>query len=458
MIRKAITAALIAALLSTQLAGCGNEISKDENTEITRETSSQSAESSESSSESAARVSVSEYNVTAKVGQEYTADALCGLVFTSSGSKQSYEDGSSVKVFDKTGREKVNIVHEDINGIRSVIVLVVNVKDDTAPVFEGVKDITINQGETVDLKKGVSVKDNYDKEIDFEVQFDPDDKDHNSAGKHNITYKATDSAGNTASVKAVLEIKAVTTTTAKTTTKVTSQTTTKVTSQTTKKPAPAPVPEPVITPLPSPKPAASSSSNVKYYQDRMVVAGDSIAFGFCTYGFIPYEHNLAQGSLAMRNYKEYGWFKVNGSQMRVMDAIYTVKPRLLYVSMGMNDVNITNAQTYANNYVRFIKEVRSRLPGCIIVAANITPIASTSGFTDINRIINCNNAMIKAVTALGDPNTILFDAYSVVSGGGKYMSSGYSAGDGIHLSRVVYPKLLNALAIRLDQYDVRSRL
>ena len=436
MIRKAITAALIAALLSTQLAGCGNEISKDENTEIISETSSQSSESSESSSESAARVSVSEYNVTAKVGQEYTADALCGLVFTSSGSKQSYEDGSSVKVFDKTGREKVNIVHEDINGIRSVIVLVVNVKDDTAPVFEGVKDITINQGETVDLKKGVSVKDNYDKEIDFEVQFDPDDKDHNSAGKHNITYKATDSAGNTASVKAVLEIK----------------------SQTTKKPAPAPAPEPVITPLPSPKPAASSSSNVKYYQDRMVVAGDSIAFGFCTYGFIPYEHNLAQGSLAMRNYKEYGWFKVNGSQMRVMDAIYTVKPRLLYVSMGMNDVNITNAQTYANNYVRFIKEVRSRLPGCIIVAANITPIASTSGFTDINRIINCNNAMIKAVTALGDPNTILFDAYSVVSGGGKYMSSGYSAGDGIHLSRVVYPKLLNALAIRLDQYDVRSRL
>lgn len=455
MIRKAITAALIAALLSTQLAGCGNEISKDENTEVIRETSSQSAESSESNSESAAPVSVSEYNVTAKVGQEYTADALCGLVFTSSGSKQSYEDGSSVKVFDKTGREKVNIVHEDINGIRSVIILVVNVKDDTAPVFEGVKDITINQGETAELKKGVTVKDNYDKEIDFIVEFDPDDKDHSSVGKHNITYKAKDSAGNTAAVKAVLEIKAVTTT-AKTTTKVTTQATRKPAPAPT--PAPAPAPTPVITPLPSPKPAASSSSNVKFYQDKMVVAGDSIAFGFCSYGFIPYEHNLAQGSLAMRNYKEYGWFNVNGSQMRIMNAIYTVKPKLLYVSMGMNDVNITNAQTYANNYVNFIKEVRSRLPGCIIVAANITPIASTSGFTDINRIINCNNAMIKAVTALGDPNTILFDAYSVVSGGGKYMSSGYSAGDGIHLSRVVYPKLLNALAIRLDQYDVRSRL
>jgi hypothetical protein len=307
-----------------------------------------------------------------------------------------------VKVFDKTGREKVNIVHEDINGIRSVIVLVVNVKDDTAPVFEGVKDITINQGETVDLKKGVSVKDNYDKEIDFEVQFDTDDKNHNSAGKHNITYKATDSAGNTASVKAVLEIKAVTTTTAKTTTKVTSQTTTKVTSQTTKKPAPAPAPAPVIIPLPSPKPAASSSSNVKYYQDRMVVAGDSIAFGFCSYGFVPYEHNLAQGSLAMRNYKEYGWFNVNGSQMRVMDAIYAVKPRLLYVSMGMNDINITNAQTYANNYVGSLKKVRARVPGCIIVAANITPTEAKRTDFSVVKIKNCNNLMQSAVQAMND--------------------------------------------------------
>ncbi|WP_028505462.1 GDSL-type esterase/lipase family protein [Ruminococcus sp. FC2018] len=457
MIKKTITAALAAALLGLQLAGCGNEISQGENTDLPRETSSQLSESSESKSESAAEVSVNEYNVTVKVGQEYTADKLCGLVFTSSGSKQSYEDGSSVKLFDKTGKEKISIVHEDMNGIKSVIVLIVNVKDDIAPTFEGVKDITINQGETAELKKGVTVKDNYDKEIDFIVEFDPDDKDHSSVGKHNITYKAKDSAGNTAAVKAVLEIKAVTTT-AKTTTKVTTQATRKPAPSPTPAPAPAPAPTPVITPLPSPKPAASSSSNVKFYQDKMVVAGDSIAFGFCSYGFIPYEHNLAQGSLAMRNYKEYGWFNVNGSQMRIMNAIYTVKPKLLYVSMGMNDVNITNAQTYANNYVNFIKEVRSRLPGCIIVAANITPIASTSNFTNINNIINCNNAMIKAVTALGDPNTILFDAYTVVSGGGKYMSSGYSAGDGIHLSRTVYPKLLNALAIRLDQYDVRSRL
>ena len=76
------------------------------------------------------------------------------------------------------------------------------------------------------------------------------------------------------------------------------------------------------------------------------------------------------------------------------------------------------------NYVGFFKQVRARVPGCIIVAANITPISSSSGFTNINKIINSNTLMQNAVKKLNDPNIILFDAYSVVSAGGTYMASG----------------------------------
>ena len=71
---------------------------------------------------------------------------------------------------------------------------------------------------------------------------------------------------------------------------------------------------------------------------------------------------------------------------------------------------------------------------------------------------NCNLLMQNAVKAMNDPNIILFDAYSVVSAGGTYMASGYGAGDGIHLAGHVYQKLLNSLAIVLDQYSVRQRL
>ncbi len=266
------------------------------------------------------------------------------------------------------------------------------------------------------------------------------------------------------------ETTTTTTTTSETTTTTTQQTTTttKAPAQTTTAPKqtskPAVTTKPAATTKPAPvttKTPAASSSNVKFYQDRVYVAGDSIAYGFCAYGYIPYEHNIAKGSLAMRNYTETGWFnefEVNGRTVKCMDAIIAKQPRLLYVSMGMNDVNLTSAQTYASNYVGFIRKVRASVPNCIIVAANITPIASFSNFTGINTIRNANAAMQTAVKALNDPNVILFDAYSVVSAGGTYMANGYSAGDGIHLAGHVYPKILSSLAVVLDQYGVKERL
>ena len=250
-----------------------------------------------------------------------------------------------------------------------------------------------------------------------------------------------------------------TTTTAKPTA---ASTTTQKPAATTKAPAasakPAANPNASMPPAGAPKAPAASSPNVTYYQNKLVVAGDSIAYGFCAYGYIPYEHNIAQGSLAMRNYTSYGMFNTTGRSMRCMDTIAAVRPELLYVSMGMNDVNLTNAQTYANNYVGFLKQVRAKVPNCIIVAANITPIASSSGFTNINNIRNANAAMWAAVKAMNDPYIILFDAYSIVSGGGTYMVPSYSAGDGIHLAGAVYPQILSRLAVVLDQYSVKDRI
>ena len=141
-----------------------------------------------------------------------------------------------------------------------------------------------------------------------------------------------------------------------------------------------------------------------------------------------------------------------------MDAVVARQPKLLYVSMGMNDINITDAQTYANNYVGFLKQVRAKVPNCIIVAANITPTEARRTDFSVTKIRNCNLLMQNAVKAMNDPNIILFDAYSVVSAGGAYMASGYGAGDGLHLVGHVYQKLLNSLAIVLDQYGVKQRL
>ena len=442
MSKKILTAVLCLCLAALQLTSCGNDISNTGDVSRAEQTTTSaepsSLDDSSSSDSSAAEASVKEYAVSVSVGEEYTAQKLGELAVGGSGMTYTFDDGSQSKKFDTIESSVINLTAENSDGFKSHIVIKVISADHTAPVFTGVKDIVVEQGDPVDLKSGVSAKDDIDGELSFTVAYDDTDLDTSSVGKHNLTYTAKDSAGNIATANATIEVKAKQTRQTQQTQQTQKQTQTQ---------------QPV-----TPKPPAGSSANVSFYQNLMHVAGDSIAYGFCAYGYIPIEHNIAQGSLAMRNYTSYGWFNVNGRQMRCMDAVATLKPRLLYVSMGMNDINITNAQTYANNYVGFLKQVRAKVPNCIIVAANITPTEARRTDFSVTKIRNCNLLMQNAVKAMNDPNIILFDAYSVVSAGGTYMASGYGAGDGIHLAGHVYQKLLNSLAIVLDQYSVRQRV
>ncbi|MBQ1903687.1 MAG: DUF5011 domain-containing protein [Ruminococcus sp.] len=458
MSKKILTAVLCLCLAALQLTSCGNDISNTGDVSRAEQTTTSAEPSSlddpSGSDSSAAEASVKEYAVSVSVGEEYTAQKLGELAVGGSGMTYTFDDGSQTKKFDTIESSVINLTAENSDGFKSHIVIKVISADHTAPVFTGVKDIVVEQGDPVDLKSGVSAKDDIDGEVSFTVAYDDTDLDTSSVGKHNLTYTAKDSAGNIATANATIEVKAKQTRQTQQTQKQTQQTQ-KQTQQTQKQTQQS------VTP----KPPAGSSANVSFYQNLIHVAGDSIAYGFCSYGYIPLEHNIAQGSLAMRNYTSYGWFNVNGRQMRCMDAVATLKPRLLYVSMGMNDINITNAQTYANNYVGFLKQVRAKVPNCIIVAANITPtgikrqtVSELGPSFTVTKIQNCNAAMTKAVKAMNDPNIILFDAYSVVSAGGTYMASGYGAGDQLHLASHVYQKLLNSLAIVLDQYSVRQRL
>lgn len=420
--------AAITGAIAIALTGCGNDVSH---------------RSLDEGSSGAVDASASTYSINAQVNTAYSAQKLGDLATLGDGYKFEFTDSENDVKFSKLGKSFVTV--KATHGSSSkVITLNVNVVDTTSPVFSGIKDITINAGETIDLKSGVSVTDNYDEHVEFTVSFDKDDKDTAAPGTHVITYVAKDQSGNVASRKATLTITGET--------KQTTQTTQATTA-----------PKPTETSPTGTKPAdpSGTSANVKFYQDRVVIAGDSIAYGFCAYGYVPYEHNIAKGSTAMRNYSDTSLFMFDptGTSLSMMDAIKAVRPSLLYISMGMNDVNLIDAQTYTANYKEFIQKAKQQVPDCVIVAATITPISAASNFTDINKIRACNEGVKKLVEEMNDPNVILFDAYSVIVGDdGMYSAPNTTGPDGIHLSGACYQKLLDNLALRLDQYSAKDKI
>lgn len=103
--------------------------------------------------------------------------------------------------FNKAGTQEVTIILEDDYGNKSKVKSMLTVKEDTEPpVFSGIQDKNVYVGDKVSYKKGVSVRDNKDGELSFQV--DSSNVNLSKPGTYKVYYTATDSSGNEAKVSA----------------------------------------------------------------------------------------------------------------------------------------------------------------------------------------------------------------------------------------------------------------
>ncbi|WP_028516515.1 SGNH/GDSL hydrolase family protein [Ruminococcus flavefaciens] len=206
-----------------------------------------------------------------------------------------------------------------------------------------------------------------------------------------------------------------------------------------------------------PERLAGQSPNSKFYQERLAIAGDSITLGLCYYGFIPNMHNIAADSVSMWNL-DYFTFDLGGGEMGMVDAIDYVHPRLLYMSVGMNDVNLNYPDPYVERYREVIEELIKRMPDINIVVAAITPVSSYCNVVRNDIIREYNAALKDMVMDMDLPQVVFFDTYSVVCDNEQNLKDDYSSGDGMHLYIPCYNNILTALFDFLDTTDFKQRL
>ncbi|HHY81698.1 MAG TPA: DUF5011 domain-containing protein [Clostridiales bacterium] len=112
----------------------------------------------------------------------------------------------------REGVTDVTIVFEDTYGNKSQYQAKLTVKKDTQPpVFSGIKDIVVFEGESVSYKNGITAVDDKDGEVDFKVNSSK--VNLRKPGEYEITYTAVDAAGNEAIQKAKVIVKKLVVTT-----------------------------------------------------------------------------------------------------------------------------------------------------------------------------------------------------------------------------------------------------
>lgn len=203
---------------------------------------------------------------------------------------------------------------------------------------------------------------------------------------------------------------------------------------------------------------AGESPNSAFYQERLAIAGDSIASGFHIYGYIPTEHNIATESVGVWNYENFT-FNFGYGEMGMVDAAAYMQPKLLYISMGMNDMPNNSPDWFADEYYNLITQILERVPDINIVAAGITPVADYVSYTTNENIRSYNDALENMINEIGSPQVYYFDAYSVLADSSTLaLRSEYSAGDGIHISSDSYNNILTALFNFLDTTPVMEQI
>lgn len=204
--------------------------------------------------------------------------------------------------------------------------------------------------------------------------------------------------------------------------------------------------------------SAGESPNSDYYQERLTIIGDSIAYGFNAYGYIPYEHNIAKESLAVWNMDSY-YFDMGGGSMGVIDSADYVNSPLYFISMGMNDIYSCTPEEYGASMLNVAQQVLERVPTATIVVGAITPVSEGNYYTTNDNIRSFNYALQNSINGAGSSQILFFDTYSLLAD--PYtLALGYdhSSGDGMHLSSYSYSYVLNCLFNFLDEADIIEQI
>lgn len=172
----------------------------------------------------------------------------------------------------------------------------------------------------------------------------------------------------------------------------------------------------------------------RVFIDRSVFVGDSICRGFSEYKVVSRKCVYARGSLAARSFFDYTMY-MGDEEVDFAEVLERRKPQFVFLSMGMNDINLTDEDTYCENY-RTVIDAALNDSGAEVYVCAITPINST--FSS-NYYIDCYNLRLQAFIEENYAERVHFvDFAKHLKDADGNLKDCFNGGDGIHLAPYAY--------------------
>lgn len=182
------------------------------------------------------------------------------------------------------------------------------------------------------------------------------------------------------------------------------------------------------------------------FAEKSLFIGDSICRGLEAFDVLSVKNVMGAGNVGARNIFDAEYYR-RGKDVDFLTVIDDEKPRHVIFSMGMNDVNMTDATEFCNNYGKIIDETLKK-PINDVYVLSVTPICSD--FTDNSRIVYYNEALKNYIAANYPERVYFVDVHDSLTDKNGDLAWYFSSGDGVHLNELAYYRLLGDFFSKVD--------
>lgn len=169
--------------------------------------------------------------------------------------------------------------------------------------------------------------------------------------------------------------------------------------------------------------------------EESLFVGDSICSGFWACGMVSGKNVYATGAVGARNLLEYEMY-YRSQPAKYVPVLKKTQPKNVFLWMGMNDVNLTSAEEFCENYKTIIDLTLENTEAEVYVCA-ISPILNLE-FTKLEYIDEFNEAISAFIEKNYETRVRFIDFTAPLKTEDGLLDEQYNGGDGIHLTTRAY--------------------
>lgn len=179
----------------------------------------------------------------------------------------------------------------------------------------------------------------------------------------------------------------------------------------------------------------------EYFKDALFM-GDSITSGLTIYDMFEGFNAIYKVGVSPMTATSISFTTTaTGNDLTMSEAVKYYNPRKLYIMLGTNGINWASADKLLEGYRKLVKILKDENPDCMIIVQSIPPVAKWVADKDRSfskENFDEYNAGLRQMCI--DMGIYFLDINAAFTTEDGYLSSDYSAPDGIHFGYVGYQK------------------